>query len=256
MKSILIDADSLIYIIAYHHKDSEEFYVHQACDSLLTDIFNQTDAEQYLGVFSDPQFSWREEVYRFAPYKGTRPDKPEWVTKWSSTIKEYFISLGGFYELSHGLEADDVLGIPFEGLDITLCSPDKDIKQIKGVHYDYKKREFVTVTEFEAAYNKCMLLLCGDTSDNIKGIPGLGEVKAAKLLKECTDIVDLYSKVSYQYFKTFGDFYGPIIKEETEITVNIDFAEQPERIKAFLQGINGTLFKPTPKIHPEELLRM
>lgn len=255
MKSILIDADSLIYIIAYHHKDSSEFYVHQACDSLLADILKQTEADQYLGVFSDPKESWRKSVYKYAPYKGTREEKPEWVTQWMTTIKEYYFSLGGFYELSHGLEADDILGIPFPVLDLTLCSPDKDIRQVPGSHYDYKSRTFTYVVPLIALKNKYMLMLCGDVVDNIKGVPKIGEVKATALLSACIDEIDMHNVVQQEFVKAFGSYYGPIIFKETETVVNIQLEQQPEEIKTILVNSKfDTLFVPTHKNSLEDLL--
>ena len=219
----LIDADSIVYIVAWHHKDSEEFFVVQAVDSIVTEILRKTDATHYLGSFTaDTHF--RYTVYKYADYKGHRGEKPEWVGKWEVFIKNYLMEQWGFV-MPINCEADDVLsGYPYvmeEPMEVVYCSPDKDLRQLQGMHFDYKNMDgsIETVLEDQADYNLCLQLLMGDSTDNIKGLPGMGEVKAKKLLGECTDWMDRHVKVEEQYTRHFGSYYGPIIFDETVQTV-------------------------------------
>jgi len=82
-----------------------------------------------------------------------------------------------------GLEADDVMGIlatkPAKSQRI-IVSQDKDMKTIPTTVWDGK--DLIHVTEAEADYNHLYQTLIGDTSDGYRGCPGVGPVKATKLL--------------------------------------------------------------------------
>ena len=89
--------------------------------------------------------------------------------------------------------------------DYIICSIDKDLKQIPGIHYDYYqmklkdengeymvdefgqfvkvRKGFRYVTESEAEMMQFTMMLTGDVSDNVKGIHGIGQKKAEKLLQ-------------------------------------------------------------------------
>jgi 5'-3' exonuclease len=82
-----------------------------------------------------------------------------------------------------GLEADDVLGIlatrPSNRKRI-IVSEDKDMRSIPGTLYT--KGEVHTIRESEADFNFMYQTLCGDQSDGYPGCPGIGPVKAQKIL--------------------------------------------------------------------------
>jgi len=91
------------------------------------------------------------------------------------------------------LEADDVLGIlatqPLHSLlgpifgERIIVSEDKDMKTLPCVLFNPAKDETPTrITEEEADYNHLMQALSGDTTDGYPGCPGVGPVKAKKIL--------------------------------------------------------------------------
>jgi 5'-3' exonuclease len=98
-----------------------------------------------------------------------------------------------------------------------VCSPDKDLRQIPGKLYDYHKGIMEEISEQEAVHNLRMQMLCGDVTDNVKGIPGMGDVKATKYLKENPEADAVYKA----YIRHFGDYYGTIIHEETLATLEV-----------------------------------
>ena len=225
----VIDADSLIYIVAYHFKDSldimDEMFVQTKCQSLLDSILEKTNCAVYKGAFSSPSTTYiRSKVYKYKVYKGNRPPKPEWITFWEKTIVDYYISVG-FIVVPEGYEADDWLeyvrrtSTPDETL--VYCSTDKDVKQIPGTHFDIRTMTLSDVTELDALKLKYTLLLIGDTTDNISGINGIGEVKASKLLEDVTEEMDMYEIVLSKYLQAYGPYYGQIIFEETFFTVSL-----------------------------------
>jgi DNA polymerase-1 len=88
-----------------------------------------------------------------------------------------------------GLEGDDVLGIlatrrsarlPMPSDDCLIWSIDKDLKQIPGNHWTHDGVE--VVTEDQADYQHMFQTLTGDATDNYKGLPGCGPVKAKRIL--------------------------------------------------------------------------
>lgn len=89
-------------------------------------------------------------------------------------------------------------GFLFDSLCKVICSPDKDIlENISGRHFNYsyklldknnldsvEKGWFVNTTDEEAEFNKWKQVLKGDSADGVSGLPGIGEVKAIKILQE------------------------------------------------------------------------
>jgi 5'-3' exonuclease len=115
------------------------------------------------------------------------------------------------------LEADDIVGYHAFNEKLgqpVVCSPDKDLRQLPCDLYNYSTGLRESLTIAEAQHNFDMQMLCGDVTDNIKGIPGYGPVKATKALKEGRKVYDLY-------MEHFGNYYGSIIYEETLATVMV-----------------------------------
>lgn len=87
-----------------------------------------------------------------------------------------------------GLEADDVIGMlatmPKPSLKPVIVSEDKDFKTIPGVLYNPRTRERLRITKAVAIRNHLLQTLTGDRTDNYPGCPGIGEVKAGRILDE------------------------------------------------------------------------
>jgi 5'-3' exonuclease len=96
------------------------------------------------------------------------------------------------------MEADDYLGINQNESSI-ICSIDKDLLQVPGKHYNFVKKEFYEVDEETGFRNFYTQLLTGDTSDNIKGIAGIGPVKAKKALADSFTEQEMFSVVRDMY---------------------------------------------------------
>ena len=152
----------------------------------------------YLAVAFDlpaPTFRHKE----FAEYKAQRPEMPDDLQSQIPLIKEVISAFNiPLFELE-GYEADDILATlarraEKEGMDVFILTPDKDILQIvgdsikvlsfhkEGLIYDEDKvRERFGVRPQEMPD---LMSLMGDSSDNIPGVPGIGEKTAAKLIQE------------------------------------------------------------------------
>ncbi len=169
--------------------------------SMINGIIKDTGADEYQ-IFLSGEDNFRESVATIRPYKGTRTveSKPVHYNK----IKEYIITNWGA-EVVDGMEADDMLGIS-QDIDTVIASLDKDLDMIPGNHYNWRTKEMYYITEEEGTYNFYKQLLTGDTTDNIQGVPGIGTVKAERILKPFRpeeeyfwDVLAAYNKSSYDF---------------------------------------------------------
>jgi hypothetical protein len=136
----------------------------------------------------------------FPEYKANRDKsmKPRWYDE----CVIYLVKNWGA-EIIDGCEADDAIGMASnQGTLITTI--DKDLDMLPGLHYNWVKEKQYEISEFSAYWNFCSQMLTGDTTDNIRGIAGIGPVTAAKLLSPCTTFGALDKVVNQSYEDTYG----------------------------------------------------
>jgi len=217
MRTALIDGDSIAYIMGWNFRDMRDDVnlMQYSIDNFVKSIFVVLEATHYIGALSSSP-TFRHDVYRYARYKGTRGEDHEAIAYWKPIINDYLRAHWGFVSLA-SLEADDIVGWHSYNEDLgerIVCSPDKDLAQLPGSLYNYQTGVMETIDQKTAERNHTRLMICGDTVDNIKGIPGLGPVKLALQLAKGKTVYDMY--VDY-----FGNYYGSIIYEETLAAVTV-----------------------------------
>lgn len=232
---LIIDADSIAYMIGWHHRESEdEFAVSNATVQFVKDLLLITHAKGYVGwLSSDSEMPlYRAERYKYKPYKGKRAEKADWVVKWQPVIDSVLINEFKFKRSIAGAESDDMVSLTAwylrnSEIKHVICSPDKDMQQIPGLHLNYKKQDETTGQFFtqqidvtEAHYNWCYQMLIGDETDNIAGVPKMGPKKAEALLKDLPEAM-WSNAVRLEYEKYFNAHYGGIIHDETAIAVTM-----------------------------------
>jgi len=143
----------------------------------------------------------------FEKQKGVVPRRPFHLKR----TKEYISERLGATQVDY-LEADDLIGIEADrlrrlGEDFVIVSTDKDLNCIPGWHYNSDRDEIYHVSESEAMYNFYYQCLLGDKTDNIPGIPGVGEAKATAVLKgiEGSSEEDYYRAVLDRWTVAYGD---------------------------------------------------
>jgi DNA polymerase-1 len=115
------------------------------------------------------------------------------------------------------LEADDLMAI-LQTKDTVICTIDKDLLQVEGWHYQWelrgtsvngkewvKEARFFEQTELDGTrlfYEQC---LKGDASDNVKGVSGIGEGKARKLLANCNSEIE-FVNVCLEHYPSEEEF--------------------------------------------------
>ncbi len=139
----------------------------------------------------------------FEGYKGTRKGMPEELASQMPLLKELLTAMGVKQFAMDGYEADDILGTLSKqaeeaGYDVVVVSGDRDLLQLASdtlkVRIPKTKGGKTEVEDYyasdvEAAYGVTptefidMKALMGDASDNIPGVPGIGEKTAAKIIQ-------------------------------------------------------------------------
>ncbi|MGH8516610.1 MAG: DNA polymerase I [Panacagrimonas sp.] len=152
---------------------------------------------QYLAmVFDPPGRTFREDI--FAEYKATRSATPEDLSRQYPLVVELCEAMGLRVLQVQGVEADDVIGTlatsaAAAGQEVLIVTGDKDMAQLvtPTVHLldTMKSRRLDpagVMERFGVPPERIIdyLALMGDTSDNIPGVPGVGEKTAAKLIAE------------------------------------------------------------------------
>jgi len=147
----------------------------------------------------------------FPEYKMNRHKDPTKQNKFVPTIRKLAVR-EDLAVPANGVEADDLLRIWAEeckkyGIEYVVCSIDKDLKCIAGRHYFMHHKEFVEITEAEAKRHYYCQLLKGDPTDNVLGVPRVGEVKAERILNACKDEEEFQEAVVEQYMGAYGDLW-------------------------------------------------
>lgn len=215
-KIVLIDGHSILNRAFYGLPDltnSEGLHTN-AVYGFLTILFKTLEEEkpEYLTVAFDVHApTFRHEMY--AEYKGTRKPMAEELRQQVPVIKEVLKAMNVRIIESAGLEADDLLGTlsrrcEKQGLEVVVLSGDRDLLQLATEHVKIRiPKTKQGRTEVEDYYAEDVLAryqvtpeefvdlkaLMGDTSDNIPGVPGVGEKTAARIIAEYHSIENAYA---------------------------------------------------------------
>lgn len=156
--------------------DTLEEAIYRA-NELLYRIVDTCASNEYR-VFLSGGGNFRKLLY--PQYKAHRDDKPK--PPYLDSLRELLVREWEA-ELCSGYEADDGIGMAHSEHAI-IVSNDKDFKQIPGEHYNPVKDEFEVVDSIEASRYFYTQMLKGDSSDNVPGIDGIGDVRAGRLLRD------------------------------------------------------------------------
>ena len=215
-KLLLIDGHSILNRAFYGIPpltNSEGLHTN-AVYGFLNILFHVMDEEQaqYLAVAFDlsaPTF--RHKIYD--AYKGTRKGMPEELREQVPVMKEMLQAMGIQLLMLEGYEADDLIGTVSRqaqeaGMDVTILSGDRDLlqlasdqvcvripktKQGKTEVEDYHTQDVIDKYQVTPAQIIELKALMGDASDNIPGIPGVGEKTAQKIIAQFGSIENAYA---------------------------------------------------------------
>ena len=166
---------------------------------MLLELLNREKPTHIAVAFDPPAATFRHEI--FPQYKANRTAAPELVKEALEPLQEILAAFGIPVVMMPGFEADDVIGSMAAqwgspGSSIYMVTPDKDYGQLISPYvFQYKPakggNEIEIIGEAEICANYGIrnpkqvidiLTIWGDSSDNIPGIRGIGEVGAKKLI--------------------------------------------------------------------------
>jgi len=210
IEQLLIDGDILIYKNTsaaeneIHwgndfwtlHADFQE--VKTMIDSELGNLQRDSGVNEVSICFSSPN-NFRKKIFK--EYKQHRSGirKPLCFNNAKDYVREKYDAFE-----SDWLEADDLLGVKNTMFPDHCCivSVDKDLLTVPGYHWDFEKKEVFYVDEGLADYHFYMQTLTGDATDGYKGCPGVGPVKAKRILdKAIEEDIDMWDAVVDTFIK-------------------------------------------------------
>lgn len=218
-KIVLIDGHSILNRAFYGVPDltNADGLHTNAVYGFLNIMFKILDQEkpEYLTVAFDVHApTFRHEM--FEEYKGTRKPMTEELRQQVPVIKEVLQAMGVKIIEKAGLEADDILGTisrmsERRGLEVSVISGDRDLLQLATEHVkiripktkkgqteieDYYAEDVLNVYQVTPTEFIDLKALMGDTSDNIPGLPGVGEKTATKIITEYHSIENAHEHAS------------------------------------------------------------
>ena len=266
-KILLIDGHSIINRAFYGLPDlTNGEGVHTgAVYGFLTILFRILEEEKpdYLAVAFDVHApTFRHKMYE--AYKGTRHAMPEELRSQVPLMQEMLRSMGVSIATLEGYEADDVIGTlarrsEAQGIDVTILSGDRDLLQLVTDHVmvrlpktekgqttieDYHPQQVLDRFQVTPPQIIDLKALMGDSSDNIPGIPGVGEKTATKIIVEYGTIENAHDHLEEikpnRAMESLRDHYDLAVLSKTLATIMTDSPVEFDYEKAKL----GSLFTP------------
>ena len=181
--------------------------------AILFKLLEDIEPEYIVVAFDLKAPTARHKMYE--GYKANRHGMPDELAEQMPIIKEVLRAMNIDIIEMEGYEADDILGTlsvygEKNGLDVTILSGDRDTFQLatdkvtiriphtkagKTETDEYNREKIVEKFGLQPKQLIEVKGLQGDTSDNIPGVPGVGEKTALKLVQEYGSIENLYKKV-------------------------------------------------------------
>lgn len=260
-KMLLVDGNSLFfrayYATAYTRMTTTSFGVPTNAvfgfATMLNKAIELVSPQAMVIAFDSGKKTFRHD--KFEDYKGTRKELPTELIQQFPIVREYCEAQGYCYYQHDGLEADDIIGSlvkRYPDWDINVLSSDKDLLQLidKTTSVWLMKKGLTEIEKMDEAALKEMWGLrpdqipdlkglMGDASDNIPGLPGVGEKTALRLL-------DLYGNVE-NVIANSAQLKGKL-KETVELFYEkATFSKWLATIKTdaeFELNLNNALFQP------------
>ena len=264
----LVDAYALIYKYYYafmgrpmRSRDGMNTSVVFGFTKFLRDLLKRENPDLVGVAFDPPGGSFRREI--FPEYKANRPPTPEDIKLSVPYVKRLLEAMCIPILEVAGFEADDVIGTLAKrgaeaGYDVFMVTPDKDYGQLvdeRCVIYNQKGDDIVITDRaaIEAKYGfsnpvlvRDVLALWGDASDNIPGVPGIGEKGAAKLVREWGEAENILAnadKIGGKTGKNIAEWGDKLLFSKQLATIRLDAPIEFDEAALAMCAPNYTLLK-------------
>ena len=245
----LIDGHSLIFKMYYAFLRHPMINSKGADTSILfgftkyiLELIEREKPTHFAVAFDPPGGTFRHQMY--PEYKGTRDETPQLVIDALEPLCELCGAMKIPVLMVKGYEADDVIGsmakrAEREGFDVYMVTPDKDYGQLISPHIiQYKpgksgsENELIDVDKICGKYGIStpeqvieILTICGDASDNVPGVKGVGEVGAGKLIAKFGTVANIYEhldQLTPKQREAFENSRGHIEMSHDLVTIRTD----------------------------------
>lgn len=257
-KVLLVDGDMVAYRCAASCEPTKTKLEREPLDEAIfraNDLLYRivdTCASNQFRVFISGSRNFRKQLY--PDYKAHRASQPR--PAHLDAIRELLVREWEA-EICDGYEADDGIGMAHDEHSI-IVSNDKDFRQIPGEIFNPVKNggEFEVVDSIEASRSFYVQLLQGDAADNVPGVAGIGPVRAARILADCTPeemhskVFELYNNperffLNYRLLRILRsrDEWDDVERELNEAPVSEEQGQEPTEVSSTedstnLSGIN------------------
>lgn len=209
----ILDAYSLIYQVfhAIAEMTGPSGMPTNAVFGIVRDVLNilrDRKPDYFAAAFDGAGQVFRSEI--FPEYKAQRAAMPDDLVPQIPVIRRAFDAFRIPVLMREGFEADDVIATLARqaverGLDVYICTADKDARQLLSDHVrivNLRKNQVLDVAGLQADWGVRpdqvvdLLALTGDTADNVPGVPGIGLKTGAKLIEEFDNLDQLLASIS------------------------------------------------------------
>ena len=175
--------------------------------SMLKKLHREYPDSALVVVFDAKGKTFRDDL--FAQYKAHRPSMPDELREQLEPLHRCVEALGFPMLIIPGVEADDVIGTlaleaAADGRDVLISTGDKDMAQLVGERISLVNTMYDSYLDTAGVEEKFgvpphliidFLALIGDKSDNIPGVPGIGEKSALPILQALGGLDDVYANL-------------------------------------------------------------
>ncbi|MGB9340118.1 MAG: DNA polymerase I [Polyangiales bacterium] len=255
----VIDISSYVFR-AYHalpplsNSKGEPTHAVSGVASMLLKLLREREPRSVVVAMDSKGKSFRKELY--PDYKANRPPAPPDLEQQMLRVYEIAEAWGMSPIGAPGFEADDVIATLVtqarrEGLRVVIVSADKDLLQLVGpdvVMYDTMRDKVFGVEEtrekmgVEPGQVRDLLALMGDSSDNVPGVPSVGQKTAAKLLDEYGSLDGIYENLESITRKALkaklGEHRKKALTSRELVTLRHDVAMDPDVVTRPYTGGN------------------
>ncbi|MHC1778962.1 MAG: DNA polymerase I [Bacteroidales bacterium] len=210
----------------------------------LIELIIKEKPTHFAVAFDPPAKTFRHEL--FPDYKANRSETPELIKGALEPLIELMEAISVPVIMKPGFEADDVIGTlakraASDGFTVYMVTPDKDFGQLIDENiYQYKPAKNGNENEIIGRDEVCsyygidtpaqvidILTIWGDSSDNIPGVRGIGEVGSKKLVakyKSVKRIYDSLDELPQKQKEAFLEASAHIDLSQTLVTIdtNVD----------------------------------
>ncbi len=258
MKLFLIDGHALIFKMYYAflgrpmvNSRGEDTSIIFGFTRYLLDLIGREHPTHIAVSFDPPGGTFRNRLY--PAYKANRGETPQLVIDSLEPLTNIVKALDIPVLMVHDFEADDVIGTVAKRfhsseMDVYMVTPDKDYGQLVGPGiYQLKPGKGGSDSEILGVKQICdkyglsstsqvidMLALCGDASDNVSGVQGIGPVGASKLLDKYGTLENIYAhldeltarqKTMFESAKDHIALSKELVTIRTDVPIDVELSQ-------------------------------